>query len=384
MNRQYAYRILLSVICLTALITGSGNKIVGAPGHGIYSDSTLFVYIPTLTGKTLATLINNRMAGKAILGQTQKGKNIEAWYFPGSSNKRALAIGGVHGSELSAIELAKELIDQLQKGEAPYYSVVVVPCLFRDNEEAALNQPLQIGSTNNIGRYTHNGAVDPNRQMPSLGKPFDSRTAYDHFGRVIEKENQLLLELIREFRPQRIANLHAIRDTAHAGVYADPRTDSKGIALGYETDSLLAIAMADYVHQYGGIVPGNRLEQDATALYYKDPCIAPKGFLQKRNIYSNILIKGKGHGVSLGGWASTAVEDKFDQANNRDAIRLITVEFPGCKRPKDYKTVREQNFFQHLVQLYAAAVKIIFFENYYTEEDSINSNETIVKKYRGD
>lgn len=380
MNRQHASRILLSVICLIALMAGKGNKTAGASRPGTYTDSIPFVYKPSLTDKTLAALINNRMAGKAILGQTQKGRNIEAWYFPGSSNKRALAIGGVHGSELSAIEVAKELIAQLQKGEVPYYSVIVVPCLFRDNEEAAVNQPLQIGSTNNIGRYTHNGAVDPNRQMPSLGKPFDRRGVCDHLGRVIEKENQLLLELIHEFRPQRIANLHAIRDTAHAGIYADPRTDSKGIALGYKTDSSLAIGMADYIHQQGGIVPGNRLQQSTTALYYKDPCIAAKGFYQKRNINSNVLIKGKGQGVSLGGWASTAVEDSNNPDNNRDAIRLITVEFPGYKRPTDYKTVTEQNYCQRLVQLYAAAVKTIFFGNHYTEEDAITRKEAIAKK----
>ena len=55
--------------------------------------------------------------------------------------------------------------------------------------------------------------------MPSPGQPFDEGSGKDHMGREIEKENQLLLRLINMFKPERIANIHAIRDTEHAGIY---------------------------------------------------------------------------------------------------------------------------------------------------------------------
>jgi hypothetical protein len=346
----------------------TGNTIVSIANH------------PSFDVSEIRLFINSKVAGKATLGFSQKGNPVEAYYFPGTSNKRALIIGGVHGSELAAIEIAKELIKQLQNGAPIFYSVIIVPCLFPDNAATALRFPSQIGGTGNIGRYTHAQAIDPNRQMPSLGKQFDDRITCDHMGRLIEKENQLLLQLINEFKPQRMVNLHAIRDTVHAGIYADPRTDSRGIALGYETDSSLAVDMARYIHQLGGSSPGNKLEHSPTALYYKDPCIAPKGFLQKRNINSSVLIKGKGQGVSLGSWASTAIEDAGNPANNRAAIRLITVEFPGYKRPADYNTITQQNYCQRQVQLYTAAIKTIFLGNHYTEEEVISSAEAIAKK----
>lgn len=327
----------------------------------------------------IAAFINSRIAGKATLGFSRRGNPVEAYYFPGTSNKRALIIGGVHGSELAAIEIARKLIEECQKGEQPYYSVIIIPCLFPDNAATAMRFQSQIGSLSNIGRYTHAQAIDPNRQMPSLGKQFNYQTAYDHMGRMIEKENQLLLELVNEFRPQRIANLHAIRDTAHAGVYADPRTDSRGIALGYETDSSIAVDMAHYINSAGGRVPGNCLQEGPTALYYKDPCIAPKGFLQKRNIPASTQMKGKGQGVSLGGWASTAIEDTNNPNNNREAIRLITVEFPGYKRPKDYETIAQQNYCQQQLNAYAESIKMIFLGNYYSEEDEVNVADMIVK-----
>lgn len=372
MKKRHAYSIILSAVCMINTVwDGKANTNDPNAGNNVIS----IAKHPTLDASEIALFISNKIAGKATLGFSQKGKPVEAWYFPGTSYRKALIIGGVHGSELAAIEIARELIKQLQSGAPSFYSVIIVPCLFPDNAATALRYPSQIGAKANIGRYTHAQAVDPNRQMPSLGKQFDNRTACDHLGRIIEKENQLLLELINEFKPQRIVNLHAIRDTAHAGIYADPRTDSRGIALGYETDSSLAVDMARYIHQSGGSVPGNNLEQYPTALYYKDPCIASKGYLQKRNISSNVLIKGKGHGVSLGGWASTAIEEAANPEYNRPAIRLITVEFPGYKRPADYENITQQNYCQSQVQLYAGAVKIIFLGNYYTEGEMVNSAE---------
>ncbi|MGB8191759.1 MAG: hypothetical protein WCF67_07570 [Chitinophagaceae bacterium] len=323
---------------------------------------------------SIDAIVRSNVAAKGTLGFSQKGRMIEAWYFPGTSNKKALVIGGVHGSELSSIEVARTLIKQLQQ-QKNYYSVVVIPCLFPDNAEAAKADAAAIGSMNNTGRYSHQTAPDPNRQMPSLGKAFNPDQPVDHLGRLIEQENQLLLDLITQFSPERIVNIHAIRDLTHAGVYADPRTNSRGIALGFESDSSLAVGMAAYIHQGGGYVPGNKIAANASALYYKDPVAAPAGTMQKRNTAGSSLPMNRGRGISLGSWASTAVEDDVYPAGNREAIRLITMEFPGYKAPMHYADPMQQQHFGKQVKLYASSIFQVFLGDQYAEDVTKNISQ---------
>jgi hypothetical protein len=309
---------------------------------------------------TAYNFFNTTSATVSMLGTSKKGQSIEAYFFPGRTKKRALIIGGMHGSELSSIEIARELIRSLQKENYSEYEAIVIPCLFPDNAQTALDSPSLIGSIYNIGRYTENAGVDPNRQMPSLGKSFDPLVAKDHLGRSIENENQLLLQLISSYHPDRIINIHAIRNTAKAGVYADPRTDAKGIALGFEQDSLLAINMAKYIKAGGGCVLGNQLATAPSSRYPNDPSIAHIHQFQPRSTCGSSLPSGKGCGVSLGSWATTAVEDKDFPFYNRDAITLITMEFPGYKRPQDYALEKDQKYNQRQVKLYASSIKKIF------------------------
>jgi len=315
----------------------------------------------------LLRAISEKKIARLLLGRSKQRRNVEAWFFPGSSDQKALVIGGVHGSELSSVEVAKALIQQLQQANNNYYNVIIIPALFPDNASEAINNPEHIGSTANIGRYTQSNSVDPNRQMPSPGKAFDVTVGVDHLGRQIETENQLLLQLIQSFRPQRIINIHAIRNSSYGGVYADPRTDHTGIALGFSSDSSLAIQMAAYIDIQGGNVKGNKLDKKPTALYYKDPMPSPAGLFQKRNITGSVLQAHRGTGISLGTWASTAVVNDEDPSKNRDAIRMITMEYPGCKRPEDYKSISDQLFQLKQVELFATSVRVVFLGNYFTE-----------------
>lgn len=316
---------------------------------------------------TVSKAIGSRTALYGIAGFSKNGLPIEAYYFPGRSENRALVIGGVHGSELSGIAVAKKLIEQLNREKDIYYSVIIIPCLFPDNAGKAVANPAMIGGVSNIGRYSYTESADPNRQMPSLGRAFNPDKPVDHAGRPIEPENQLLLQFIQEFQPQRIVNLHAIRDMAQGGIYADPRTDSKGIAFEYETDNNLALAMAAFIEENGGKVPGNHLQKQPTALYHVDPPVALPGQRQKRNLEGSKLPGNRGYGVSLGSWASTAVDDPYLEKFNRPAIRLFTVEFPGYKRPGDYKDPLIRLFCARQVDLFAASIRRIFLGNYYEE-----------------
>ena len=358
----------------------AGNKEDHAIDTTIKNNKDVFLFASNTTKNSSEELIFSRDALKKILeerkttrfllGQSKQMQTIEAWFFPGTSEKKALVIGGVHGTELSSTEIGKTLIQKLLQGGENYYNVIVIPCLFPDNAATAKENADAIGSTANIGRYSFSTAADPNRQMPSPGQPFDEGSGKDHMGREIEKENQLLLRLINMFKPERIANIHAIRDTTHAGIYADPRTDSKSYALGFETDSSLAVEMALMVDKNGGYIPGNQLNKKPTALYYKDPTPVGKGSFQKRNFSGSSLANNRGSGISLGTWASTAVSDAKDPLLNREAMRILTIEFPGYKRPVDYRDVKQKNYFNRQVEVYALAIEKIFLREYFVEEDS--------------
>ena len=318
----------------------------------------------------LNKILLDRKAAQFIIGKSKQGRAVDAYFFPGTSDKRALVIGGMHGSELSSIEVANELLAQLRKNDSIYYNVIIIPSLFPDNAEQARQNPWLIGSVDNIGRYSYPGAIDPNRQMPTPGKPFDEDDSLDHVGRKTENENAILLELIDQYRPQRIVNLHAIRTTENAGVYADPRTDHHRIALGYATDSSLATTIAKHIFGNGGYVPGNRINSQPTALYYKDPVSVAAGLFQKRNMSGSPMPGHKGGGVSMGTWASTAVMDENNPNKNREAIRLITMEFPGSKRPVDYLQPQQRQYCQQQIEWYAAALKTIFLGEYFVEDSS--------------
>lgn len=360
---------ILLFIALTVLSSAGSSGTTKSAGKTENPVTTMVNNSDAFYSEELNKILTERKATNFILGRSQQGRKIEAYFFPGTSNKRALIVGGMHGSELSSIEVAKQLLQTLKTGDSIFYNVIIIPSLFPDNAEAAKQLPSQIGGVENIGRYSFPGAVDPNRQMPTPGHAFDEEEALDHAGRKIENENSFLLELIDQYRPQRIVNLHAIRDTSYAGVFADPRTNENGIALGYETDSSLAVTIAQHIKQHGGHIPGNCLHKKPTALYYKDPAPAPAGSLQKRNFSGSSLPGKRGGGVSLGTWGSTAVVDAGDPTKSRDAMRILTMEFPASKRPSDYTLKNEQAFYQRQVELYAAALKNIFLKEYFVEEN---------------
>jgi hypothetical protein len=324
----------------------------------------------------LSTLLANKQPARNILGYSAKNKPVEAYYFPGTSAKKALVIGGVHGSELSAVEVANRLVEKLGAGQKPYYNVIIIPVLFPDNATNA-ETFTRDRISNNVGRYTNEDAIDPNRQLPALGEPFYTDMATDAYGRPIEKENALLLQLIQAYEPERIVSLHAIKDQSKAGVYADPRTDCDGRALGYSSDSTLAVLMAKYIDENKGNAFGNKIKTAPTALYYLDPKAAPPGELQPRNLMG-MNMSGKINGVSLGSWASTAVCDE-ETNYRRDAIRMFTIEFPGYKKPSEYKLRDDREWYGKQVDLYSSAIRNYFLQDYFVEEKASSASSMVLR-----
>lgn len=364
-------RWILSILLLIAFSATAG---VDGPTTGKNRSLGSSTFNAPGFAEQLGKIILERKPARINLGFSKGGRFVEAFFFPGSSDKKALVIGGVHGSELSSVEVSRNLIRQLENENASYYNVIIVPCLFPDNMATALKYYEEIGSEKNIGRYTHNKAADPNRQMPSPGTFNNNLMFCDHAGREIEGENILLLQLINEFRPQRIASVHAIRNTNCAGFFADPRTNAQGIALGYETDSSLAISMARHVFENGGNVAGNHLREGPRSLYYNDPVAQPRGKFQPRKTLGTFLPGERGWGISLGTWGATAVKDISEPTADRDAMRVITIEFPGSKRPGDYLSSIQQIQCDRTVSQYASAIRTIFLQEYFVENSTNGSD----------
>jgi len=313
----------------------------------------------------LTGLLQQKTRQKKVLVYTKQNKPVELWFFPGTSNKKALVIGGMHGSELSSIEVANTLIAQLATGEIPFYNVLIIPSLFPDNAQtAACDTAARV--LNNTGRYTGQQSADPNRQMPAPGQPFLIRKPLDAATREIETENQALLQLIQTYVPDRLISIHSIREHNKAGVFADPRTDCNGNALGFDTDQQLALLMACYIGSAGGISPGNNLDAAPTALYYLDPPIAPEGKKQVRS-YQLQTRAGRGTGVSLGTWCSTAVCG-ITPDYNRPAIRTLTMEFPGYLIPAELAADEDQKKCSAMIELYASSIRSYFLQAFLVEE----------------
>ncbi|MCI0423109.1 MAG: hypothetical protein L0312_28440, partial [Acidobacteria bacterium] len=153
-----------------------------------------------------------------------------------------MVIAGVHGSELSGIEvvqcLVKKLFEDSKGGARPHFDVTIVPELFPDNAARARDHARRLaaerkskkedvgllGEDSNVGRRTQGSDVDPNRQLPELGQPFNGSNPVDSLNRTIERENQYLLNLIQTLKPKRIANVHANRNPVHSGIFADPHS----------------------------------------------------------------------------------------------------------------------------------------------------------------
>jgi hypothetical protein len=223
------------------------------------------------------------------LGKTAGGREVNAVYFKGAIDEVALVIAGVHGSELSGVEIAQRLIKLLGAPNAvrPFFTVVIVPELFPDNVDAKRKWEASVvkagtklkldayqrarDKAKDPGRFTAGSTVDPNRQFPEIGKPFDPANPVDAKGRPIERENIMLLTLIDRFKPTRVASLHAIKDPKDAGIYADPHPSTIGTA-GPQKDladraDKLAQFMAEKAQKEGAKVPGNFREGSFSSLY---------------------------------------------------------------------------------------------------------------------
>ncbi|MGH2532328.1 MAG: hypothetical protein ACRDJW_08460 [Thermomicrobiales bacterium] len=311
-----------------------------------------------LSVAALHKLAASRDRAMLRLGTTKEGRDVNAFVFKGAISDVALVIAGVHGSELSGVEVAEKLIQRLGAKGAPrpFFTVVIVPQLFPDNvaekrawEKSQKDAWEKVGKdvekqqsayqkarndANDPGRFTtdrrHGASREPNRQFPELGKPFDPKNPVDANGRPIEHENIMLLTLIDRFKPTRIVALHAIKSPKDAGIYADPHpalveqppykggltAAQKGLA--HQADELAKL-MAEAAKKKGAKVPGNWRDGTFTSLYpNQDPKISAERMKRENKA-----------GRSLGQWGPSQGAVVITVELNEQYASDSPVEHPG-------------------------------------------------------
>jgi hypothetical protein len=301
--------------------------------------------------------------------------SIRAYYFQGRTQRRALVIGGVHGSEHSGIEVVEQLRTSLSAPGAalPELTTILVPVLFPSNREydrryrAAHPSARGTDLASEVGgRYSrvrvpgrHWVFVEPNRNLPMPGEgmsdvvarrpgaellwPGDRRTPLgdlhalpegrrpDQTERVISTmlpENIALVTLIERFRPERIVSVHAHRPSSRRGdapgIFVDPRggvdRDSAGLATRTRTaegraDDALTRRMLDRAFALGLSRTRNNPEGDIH--YSERPGIRPPG-------------------TSLGDWGPTA------STGGRAAATTITVEVEGYSPSSEVPAIAQR------------------------------------------
>ena len=210
---------------------------------------------------------------------------IKTFFFPGSTARNAMIIGGVHGSEAAGVQVVDMLLDLLRKAAAPpAFNLIVVPVLFPENLAKGF-------------RKTSKTSVDPNRQMPAVG---DAPGTKDSENRPIEPENLVLLDLIERFHPERIASVHGNAHAGMASVTSDPRPGQE------PADNKLALDMAKSATAGHARVPGNQLGTAGETATY--PTSSAPGGHEK--------------GVTFGNYGSHA-------AKTRPAMNVVLIETEG-------------------------------------------------------
>ncbi len=249
---------------------------------------------------------------QATLG-TGKHK-VQAFYFRGTSDRRALVIGGVHGSEASGVEVVNDLLSVLRSPNRPmpYFSVIVVPELFSANVHS--DRRTSAGTVRAIvsGRADRVSAPDPNSEFPTTGSdPASNPTLgciVDSRQRCIEPENLALIDLINRFQPERVASVHGHTEETYntAVLLANGGPSITAVPRhGHEKeDTALALTMAAEAKRLGVRIPANFLgTPNQTTRYSRS---APR----------------MSKGVSLGRWGSHATP-------TRPAMNMILIETFG-------------------------------------------------------
>jgi Domain of unknown function (DUF4157) len=172
-------------------------------------------------GKTTGAL-GPQPAGKPV------PRPIQAFFFKGSTDRRALVIAGVHGTERQGMEVAQRLISDLKTAtQPPAFTTIIVPSLFPDN--AARGKMGTRESETKPQTPTNRNFPPPSEDLAAAtaaggGTAVDASKSGGKRTRAILPENLMLMELMERFHPERIISIHGTSGPGSAGVFYDRRS----------------------------------------------------------------------------------------------------------------------------------------------------------------
>ncbi|MBC7821440.1 MAG: DUF2817 domain-containing protein [Planctomycetaceae bacterium] len=146
-----------------------------------------------------------RQLGKSVLGLP-----IVGHYF-GTTGPKTLIFAAIHGDEANTAFVANQLVEHLTKNPDAFYGrrVAVVPVVNPDGLAR--------------GTRTNTREIDLNRNFPAKNFAVGKKGRY--FGGeepASEPEAQLLIQLIDDWKPDRIITLHAISRGKHGNNFDGP------------------------------------------------------------------------------------------------------------------------------------------------------------------
>lgn len=303
---------------------------------------------------------------------------VRAFYFRGLTDRRAMIISGVHGSEVSGVEVVEDLMAALQRpgAPAPYYTLIVVPRLFPDRVKAELDKADKRKPGTNSNEFRESGEksggkqIPTNRNFPAVpagvtpakarGLAAAATQDAQSPSQPILAQNRILLDLIARFRPERIASVHANRratgmkrggpgsgvfvDPAHptrTTTLPDPRVKDKNADRDHPAtaEDRLAAHMARLVVARGGRAGGNFVDTRKGKSWEERPVgqtrYDPAGTLHNT-------------GVSLGGLGP------------RLGMTVVTVEVPWYEGSASYKAGKQREAREKELSAYAASLEEVF------------------------
>jgi hypothetical protein len=309
---------------------------------------------------------------------------VAASRFAGQSSDVALIVGGIHGNELTGVQVADRLIKTLQAAKTPpALTTIVIPQLFADGRfrlDRAKDPTRYILGEKSLyaQQGQHSMDIEPNRNLPRVGESYADVRArlarhgvelIDYYDRTFDymtskldailadmmlAENRILVQLIEQEKPTRAASLHG--KTAYArlgdgpGIFMDPRggfspqTDHPWTKEG-ELDDELTRRMIDTAL---AAIPASvlaKLTQKARNLKMKPVnalhpfagnLLDPKrGLLAVKQGTVHYTVSSHARGASLGMWGSADELHQEGTARRRAAMPIVTVEMARIENQPD-------------------------------------------------
>jgi hypothetical protein len=309
----------------------------------------------------------------------------EVHFIAGRTSRRALVLGGVHGSEPEGEVVVRQLIEGLKKATVkPFFTVILVPRLIGKSREdpspKSHNAPFRevddktkgaAGAGSKGTGSDGNVEVEPNRNFPLPGTSYDSykKTGHLEFWDADAKkvraprdivnvegkkenrakavasekmlpENRLLVHLIEQFKPERLVSVHQHSVPGGRGdgpgVFVDPRRPATKLSAddGFDPTTDQALTAEGQQDDKLGAAMCDTIQKDAEAAGLRKQGLDPlagnavplPGAKSKKPSTVHYKTGAHAEGNSLGDYAP--VEVKQGGAGDRPAIGTITIEIP--------------------------------------------------------